>query len=190
MTGLVILAAGASTRLGKPKQNLVYQKQTLLQHAIETALSSKCNPIAVVLGANADVISPTIQNLPVNIIYNKDWREGMASSIRVGINELQKARPAISSVILMLCDQPFVSVSLLNDLIEIKGEKGIVASAYNDTLGVPALFDAKYFEELSLLKGPEGAKTLLQKYADDVCFLSFPLGSVDIDTAEDFGNLK
>ena len=89
MTGIIILAAGSSSRLGTPKQNLGYQGQTLLQRAIETALASVCRPILVVLGANETVIKPTIELMPGNIIYNSDWHEGMASSIRLGVTEIK-----------------------------------------------------------------------------------------------------
>jgi molybdenum cofactor cytidylyltransferase len=190
MTGLVILAAGASTRLGKPKQNLVYQNNTLLQRAIVTALASVCRPVIVILGANAEAVRPTLENLPVHIFYNKDWHEGMASSIRLGIAELQKFEPAITSIILMLCDQPFISASLIDELFHAKEKNGIIACAYNDTIGTPVLFDSKYFDELSLLTGAEGAKKLLAKYPDNVHPIPFPLGGVDIDTMEDFEKLS
>lgn len=190
MTGLIILAAGASTRLGKPKQNLVYQNNTLLQRAIETALASVCRPVLAILGANAEIIRPTIEKLPVHILYNKNWQEGMASSVRLGMAELKKFEPAVTSAILMLCDQPFISTSLLNELVHAKEKKGIIACAYNDTFGAPVLFDAKYFDELSLLTGTEGAKKLLTKYSGHVHLISFPLGGVDIDTEEDYEKLN
>jgi molybdenum cofactor cytidylyltransferase len=190
MTGIIILAAGSSSRLGEPKQNLVYKGKTLLQNAIDTAISSLCKPVIIVLGANADVTKATIENLPVNILKNEFWQEGMASSIRLGITELKKIEPKASSVILMLCDQPFVDTSLINKLVQSQSEKGIVASAYNDTIGVPVLFDELYFEELLQLKGQEGAKTLLLKYPDDIVMIGFHLGSVDIDTIEDYEKLS
>jgi molybdenum cofactor cytidylyltransferase len=190
MTGIIILAAGASGRLGKPKQNLIYKGKTLLQSAVNIANDSKCIPVLVVLGANADEIQPTIEKLPVTILHNKIWQEGIASSIRLGIAELEKIEPKVDSAILMLCDQPFVDAELINKLIQSKSEKGIVASAYNDTIGVPVLFDACYFEELLQLKGDEGAKKLLLKHPDDVVMIPFPLGSVDIDTIEDYEKIS
>src|SRR5580698_3225387 len=107
MTGVIILAAGSSSRLGKPKQNLVFQGQTLLQRTIQNAMASVCESVIVILGANAEVVQSTIQNQPIPVIYNPDWTEGMASSIRLGISELKKMLPNIKSVLLMLCDQPF-----------------------------------------------------------------------------------
>jgi molybdenum cofactor cytidylyltransferase len=186
MTGIIILAAGSSSRLGMPKQNLVYKGETLLKRAIETAAKSVCEPVIVVLGANEDIIKPTIELNNVSIIHNPRWREGMASSIRSGIGELQIIAPKADSVILMLCDQPFVDTSLLDQLIQKNSSKGVIASAYNDTIGPPVLFDAAYFNELLSLKGQEGAKKLLLKHLDDVVTVPFPLGRVDIDTVEDF----
>ncbi len=189
MTAIIILAAGSSSRLGKPKQNLVYEGKTLLQRAIKAGLDSTCNTVMVVLGANLDSIKPTIINSGAHIIYNADWEEGMASSIRAGISKIQRLEPKTTAVILMLCDQPFVDASLLDQLVQKKSLKGIVASSYNGVIGAPVLFDAAYFDELLLLKGQEGAKKLLLKYPDDIDTVSFPLGSIDIDTTEDYEKL-
>ncbi|MDF2431649.1 MAG: molybdenum cofactor cytidylyltransferase [Mucilaginibacter sp.] len=190
MTGIIILAAGASVRLGKPKQNLIYKGQTLLQRTIETANASVCDPVIVVTGANKDVIEPTIKNLNIITVYNEAWQEGMASSIRSGIIEMQKIEPKVTSVILMLCDQPLVDTHILNLLILAKSKEGIAVCAYNETLGPPALFDAVYFPELLSLKGQEGAKKLLLKYADKAHVIPFPQGIIDIDTLEDFEKLS
>lgn len=190
MTGIIILAAGSSSRLGQPKQNLLYKGKTLLKNAIDTASSSLCKPVIVVLGANADVIKPTIENLPVSILQNEEWREGMASSIRLGITELKKIEPKATSVVLMLCDQPFVNAESINKLVQSQSKKGIVACAYNDTIGVPVLFDKFYFDELLKLKGQEGAKALLTKHPDDIAKIDFPLGSVDIDTIADYERIS
>src|SRR6201996_8810255 len=160
MTGIIILAAGSSSRLGQPKQNLIYEGQTLLQRAINTALATGCRPVVVVLGGNAETIKPTIADTPVATIYNDDWQEGMSSSIRVGINELKKSEIKIDSLILMLCDQPHVDSKLLLQLIPEDQPKAIVACAYSGTIGPPAFFDEFYFPELLLLNGNEGAKKL------------------------------
>src|ERR1035437_6793844 len=111
MPGIIILAAGSSGRLGSPKQNLIYKGQTLLQGAIETAVASACEPVIIVLGANENVIRQSIEGSNATIVYNADWQEGMASSIRVGITALKKINPESDAVILMLCDQPFVDTS-------------------------------------------------------------------------------
>jgi molybdenum cofactor cytidylyltransferase len=192
MTGLIILAAGASSRLGTPKQNLIYQGQTLLQRAIHTALTSACcEKIVVVLGANEGVIRPNISDHHVHITYNPNWQEGIASSIRLGITELQKLEPNITAAILMVCDQPFVDPLLIYQLTERRAENnnGIIACTYKDTLGVPALFDVSYFPRLLMLQGKEGAKKLIKAFSHDVLPVAFPLGAIDIDTVDDYEGL-
>jgi molybdenum cofactor cytidylyltransferase len=193
MTGLIILAAGASNRLGTPKQNLIYQGQTLLQRAIHTALTSACcEKIVVVLGANEGVIRPNISDHQVHITYNPNWQEGIASSIRLGITELQKIEPNATASILMVCDQPFVDPLLIYQLTEKRAENnnGIIACTYKDTLGVPALFDVSYFSRLLMLQGKEGAKKLIKAFSHDVLPVAFPLGAIDIDTMDDYEGLE
>lgn len=191
MTGLVLLAAGASKRLGKPKQELLYKGETLLQHAIHAAVESACKPIMVVLGANADQLSPELSGENVVTAHNPDWQEGMASSLRVGLSELISIEPDVSDAIFMVCDQPYVDAAILDKLIQVRQEsgKGIVACAYGNTLGTPALFNKAYFEELMALKGKGGAKEFLFKYNDDTASVPFPQGAVDIDTPADYDAL-
>jgi len=190
MVGIIILAAGSSSRLGKPKQNLVYKGQTLLQRTVDAAIATSCQPIIIVLGANPEVIRPTIENKSITIIENTEWQEGMASSIRAGIREVQHSASKVSAAILMLCDQPHLDTALLKSLIANANNSEIVTCTYNNTFGAPVLFNANYFDELSLLKGQEGAKKLLLKYADKVASIPFPLGGIDIDTIEDYNKLQ
>jgi molybdenum cofactor cytidylyltransferase len=191
MIGIIILAAGASTRMGHPKQLLPYQEENLLQHAIDTALGTGCYPVIVVLGATANEIEPAIKNNNITIAENKQWQEGLGSSVRAGISALIQHTPRADSAILMLCDQPFVTAALLKHLVETKAatNKNIVASIYGDTVGVPVLFDQSFFPELLQLQGQDGAKKLLSIYAQDVATVSFPEAAVDIDTPEDYHTL-
>ena len=190
MTGLIILAAGQSARMGQPKQKLLYKGESLLQHVVHAALNSTCRPVIVILGAYADTISADIEGEPVVVIHNPNWEEGMASSIRAGIMELEKDDD-ITGTIIMLCDQPFVDAALIDSLIEQKEKtgKGMVACSYGDTIGVPVFFDRKYFAELLLLKGHDGAKKLLHSFKKDVITIPFALGKIDIDTIKDYENL-
>jgi molybdenum cofactor cytidylyltransferase len=191
MVGLIILAAGSSSRLGKPKQNLIFQGGTLLQRSVKAALAADCQQIVAVLGANAPVIEPTIADQPIQIIHNSNWETGMSSSIHFGLTALLKTSPQIKSVILMLCDQPFADTSIINQLIQASAHnKHLVACNYNGTIGVPALFDKSHFEELLALQGNEGAKKLLLKYKNEVHTVPFPLGMIDIDTVGDFERLE
>jgi len=188
---IIILAAGRSTRLGSPKQLLSYQGKNLLQHSIDAAHESQAGPIILVLGSDMDEIASNIDPLPLTIVKNPDWESGMASSIVTGINTLKNLYPDADSVILMVCDQPFVNARLLKDLIKKKEEKGssIVASSYENINGTPALFHKKHFNELSALKGDTGARYLIKKYHESMESIPFDQGSIDIDTIEDFRNL-
>jgi len=109
MTGLIILAAGPSSRLGQPKQKIIFEGKTLLQRAVETGIQSACKPVIVILGASADEIQPDIINENVSVCYNPRWQEGMSSSIGYGLEILEKTSPDVSEVILMVSDQPFVN---------------------------------------------------------------------------------
>jgi molybdenum cofactor cytidylyltransferase len=188
MIAAIILAAGESSRLGQPKQNLIFNGRTLLQKAVDSAQRSNCDPVIVVLGANFNQIKPISG---VTTLYNKDWEEGMASSIRTGINEINK-NVSIDKVIILLCDQPFVSTELLNSLTDKQIETGkpIVACVYNGTKGVPVLFARTLFAELLLLQGQEGAKKILKAHANETVTVPFEQGSIDIDTLDDYEKLR
>jgi molybdenum cofactor cytidylyltransferase len=190
MTTLIILAAGASSRLGFPKQTLLYKGKTLLEIAIEAGLKSKCNEVTVVLGANAEAIEPGIKSYDINIIRNPNWADGMASSIATAINSLQP-NIAVRSAIIMLCDQPFVSRVVIDSLLYKQQQTGkrIVACTYKDTIGVPALFSRSMFDKLLLLKGQEGAKKIITDHPDDVATIPFEKGGIDIDTIADYEDL-
>ncbi len=191
MTGIIILAAGASTRMGQPKQLLPYEGGNLLQHTIDTAVGTGFHPVIVVLGAKANEMLPAIENNNIIIAENKQWAKGLGSSVRAGISTLMKHLPAADSVVLMLCDQPFITAALLNQLIETKAatNKYIIATMYRDTVGVPVLFDKSFFRELLQLQGQNGAKKLLLQYPNEVATVPFPEAAVDIDTPEDYEQL-
>ena len=185
-TGIILLAAGSSSRLGRAKQLIEFQEKTLIQKAIDEAKKSQADCLVVVLGANAGLIQTGFESSNTPFIINSDWQQGMSSSMQAGLHFLM-AKEAIDQVLLMLCDQPFVDASLLDQLINAKesSSKGIVASAYSNTLGVPALFDKRYFVELLELTGSEGAKKVIFNHQAEVHALDFPLGVVDLDTEED-----
>jgi molybdenum cofactor cytidylyltransferase len=185
-TGIILLAAGSSTRLGRAKQLIEFQGKTLIKKAIEEAQNSQADCLVLVLGSNPELIQTGFDTSSTPYIINADWQNGMSSSMQAGLRFLME-KEVIDQVLLMLCDQPFVDASLLDQLITAKEESGkkIVASAYSNTMGVPALFDGRYFEELLQLTGSEGAKKVIFNHQAEVHTLDFPLGAVDLDTEED-----
>jgi molybdenum cofactor cytidylyltransferase len=190
--GLIILAAGASTRMGTPKQLLAYRGCSFIRHMAEVAIASVCQPIVVVLGANAEQIKPEISQLPVQIVENQQWAEGMSASIRVGLEALLAVNQNLEAVAIALCDQPFVSPQTLDRIVEAFHSTGkpIIASEYAGTLGVPVLFSRSLFSELMDLKSNEGAKKLVKKHIHEVFSVPFPEGSIDIDTPTDYEQLQ
>jgi molybdenum cofactor cytidylyltransferase len=190
--GIVILAAGASVRLGKPKQLLLHHGKTLLNHAVEQAVNSNADAVVVILGKDADTFKSEIDEKKAHAISNEEWKEGMGSSARLGIKTLLDDKPYIDAVIFMVCDQPHISSSVLNELIatQQKTTKQIITCDYGESIGPPALFHRKYFPELMKLEGDAGARNIIQQNMNDVATVSFPEGKIDIDTAEDYDALK
>ena len=189
--GILILAAGNSSRLGEPKQLLTYNGKSLITNVVEAAITAISSPVAVVTGAHSEQILPKLFHLPTTIIHNDNWQEGMASSIRMGLTEFNRLNPHLQGVIISVSDQPFVSSELFQALIETAEStgKGIVASFYDDIAGTPVLYQKKYNDSLMGLKGAEGAKKLIKQFAGDVASVPFPLGGIDIDTQEDYRKL-
>jgi molybdenum cofactor cytidylyltransferase len=189
--GLIILAAGSASRMGQPKQLLDYQGQSLILHAVNVALASRCQPIIVVLGAYMEEIQPQIMTKPVQIVENSQWQMGLSSSIRAGVNALFKTNSQLDAVIISLADQPLVSAQVFTCMIQFYQEtkKVIIASSYQQTIGVPALFSSSLFTELLQLQGDKGAKALIQKYIDQVLIVPIPEAATDIDTPDDYQQL-
>jgi molybdenum cofactor cytidylyltransferase len=188
---IIILAAGSSRRLGTPKQLLPFGNKKLIQHIVETAL--KVTPRAtIVTGAHKEEVEAVLQDYPVPTVFNQQHAEGMASSIRAGINSALEHFHGMGYALFLVCDQPFITSDLLQQLLEqrYQTEHIIVASAYSDTIGVPAVFHKHYFPDLLSLKGDTGARKIMQQYAASVVAVPFPMGYLDIDTAEDYELMK
>lgn len=186
--GVVILAAGESSRLGSPKQLLPFEGQTMIQYVVKTAVDSKAKRVIVVLGAKADSIAANIDNKRATVVINDSWQEGMGASIRTGINKLVEVDPDTEGAILMVCDQPEVTSQLINDLIGTHRQTGkpIITCSYADTFGPPTFFHRKIFPDLLQLKGDVGARKILQQHVRDVETIAFPGGHRDIDTKADY----
>ena len=189
-TGILILAAGNSSRLGEPKQLLNFNGKTLLRNVVNEAIKVT-ESVIVVTGSNHSQNSREIEDFEVKIVENINWDQGMGSSIKIGINQLLNRFSEVQNIIISVCDQPFIEASVFSDLIQMQkiSQKGIVASKYSDTLGTPVLFTKKYFEEISILSGQEGAKKVTQKFKDDIAEIIFEKGAIDIDTQSDYQKL-
>ncbi|MES2455946.1 MAG: nucleotidyltransferase family protein [Bacteroidota bacterium] len=187
-TGIVILAAGSSSRLGKPKQLLTYQGKTLLERVLDCAIQTPFRPIVVVLGAYAEEISALRLPEGISIVVNDQWQHGMGTSISVGLSAVLNQQPDMAQVIFSVADQVFITAEVFMALFDRKQQTGknIIASTYAQAKGVPVLFDKKYFGELLLLAGEQGAKTVLKQHADDTDTILFESGHVDVDTEQDY----
>lgn len=189
---LLLLAAGSSTRMGQPKQLLPWGKESLIEHQVRTLMNSG-QPVLVVLGSDADLIFPVVEKLKVNIVINTQWENGMGSSIAAGINELTKAFTGSSGVLITLLDQPLVSTSHLEKMLQIfqSGSQQIIVSrSASGWQGVPVLFDKSFFGQLKKLNGPAGAKSIIQQHPDNV--IAVECGDIleDMDTPESYRRLR
>jgi molybdenum cofactor cytidylyltransferase len=189
--GAIILAAGNSSRLGKPKQLLQFHGQTLLRRVLDAATTAQCLPVTVVIGAERNQIARELSETRELLVENKTWERGIGNSIRAGLRATLTAYPKTEAIVLLTCDQPLVDAKIIGGVKARYAETGkpIVASAYSDTLGVPALFARSYFDELFVLDDGAGAKQVIMNHKNDVAQFPFPEGAIDIDTAEDYEQL-
>ena len=188
-TAAIVLAAGASTRMGRPKQLLEIEGQALIVRTVNACLDAGLWPVVVVLGANFELIKPALARLPVVCVVNAGWAEGMASSLRTGIAALGQFSRTVPAALICLCDQPGFNAQAAQKLESALGaetEKGIAAARYDGRLGAPVIFRRKYFAELSALTGDQGARVLLKSRAEEVVAVDLPELAVDIDTPEDY----
>jgi len=191
-TPILLLAAGESSRMSKPKQLLPWGERTLFEHAIATALHFKNHPLFVVLGAYHEQLLPLIPSKTVTAIINPQWKEGMGTSIAAGIKAIRAAHTKASGVMIILVDQPLIDPPYLRNFLKKidSNKKKIIASSYPDgRLGVPAFFDAVYFSELMAFSKDQGARKLIKKYRNHVTSISRENLLTDIDTPEAYQKL-
>jgi molybdenum cofactor cytidylyltransferase len=188
LIGCIILAAGGSRRLGKPKQLIIWHGKPLVRLITEKIINTKLAPVIVVVGAKKKEVIKALTNLDIIIVENLRWKEGIGSSIQAGIKALPEE---IRAVLISNADQPFLSISLLEEMISRYAQSGkeIVSPIHSGESRNPVLFDRKCFEELKSLKGDIGGKTLFQhhkvayiKWEEDEDFM-------DIDSKDDLNKL-
>ncbi len=181
----VVLAAGASSRLGRAKQLLNFGGKRLVRHVVDAAATAACSPIVVVVGAQAGSVLEALAGSQANAVENPEWREGIASSLRRGILALPEQ---VDAAIVLLCDQPAVSPALLRSLVTTQRNTGkaIVACRWNGVVGPPVLFLRERFPALLALSGDVGARSVLESEGDGVALVEFPDGAFDVDTPEDW----
>ncbi|MGB0864101.1 MAG: nucleotidyltransferase family protein [Saprospiraceae bacterium] len=186
---ILIIAAGASRRLGQPKQLVPFRDTFLLNHIIQECQNSKVGTIYIILGANAERIEPRLPK-DLSIFYHKNWKQGMGTSIAFGMQHIDKKD--YEGVIIAVSDQPFFSSFLLKKITQkyIETNSKIIISEYEEGMGTPSFFEKTLFSELLQLKGDIGAKPIIKKYRTEIQGISFPKGNIDIDTPEDLKLLE
>ena len=190
-TGALILAAGESSRLGQPKQLIQFRGKSLVRRMVYAARKARCSPTVVVIGSDREEVERELKAEGAIIVENQNWRLGIGTSIRAGVQVLIDNVPDVEAIVLLVCDQPAVDARAIARLITLreKTKRAIVASRYANTLGVPALFDRSCFQELLALDNGTGAKTVILSNRERVTEFPFPEGKIDIDTLDDYEKL-
>lgn len=188
VTGILILAAGNSSRLGHPKQLVKFQGGSLLRNMVKMALELNIGPVMVVEGAftfNLPVVSG------LHTIRNSEWKKGMGSSIKLGLASIEEIA-AIDQVLILLSDQPLITTTHLEAILDKKKETALpmIASFYKNFPGVPALFDESCFSSLRSLEDKQGAKKIFHAHPDLVGVVSIEIAKIDIDTPDDLRALN
>ncbi|WP_299799586.1 nucleotidyltransferase family protein [uncultured Maribacter sp.] len=190
---VLIMAAGASSRMDGIKQLMPWKDSNFLMETIKTVQQINITSIHVVLGSNAEFISAecNLKEKNIEIIVNSNWENGLGESIAHGVKVLLKQTPGLDGVLICLADQPLLSFEYLNSLIEefIKHPSKIIATNYDKKVGVPALFPKLLFEKLCTLKGDFGAKEILNDKSNVIISLDAANQIIDIDTNLEYQNL-
>ena len=192
----LVLAAGASTRLGRPKQLVQYGGEPLVRRAAQAACVVGADPVLVILGAHADAIAPALDGVHATVVVHAGWRDGLATSLAAGLRALDTAtqqdkRAPPDGVLLTVCDQPLIDAEALSRLLAaFRGSNALVAAEYDGTLGVPAIIGRAHLGALAALVGDQGAGRWLRARAAQVTAVSIPEAAIDVDTAADVASIE
>ena len=186
--GVILLAAGSSSRMGQSKQLLKVGGESLLVRTTTIALETGLQPVVVVLGANEREHRKAIEHLGVPIAENSGWQLGMGSSLKTGLKHLLSIAPGTDAVLVLVCDQPLLTTIHLRNILEQFRVFNplIVASRYAGNGAVPAVFHKDLFPKILEMEDAQGAKKIIGQHSNDTIMVDFPDGSVDLDTPEDF----
>lgn len=186
--GVMILAAGEASRMGKAKMLLPFKDTTILEKILDEVLVLNPGIVSVVTGRYHGEISSIIKNPVVELVYNAEYQKGMSSSIQKGLTAMLKQCKDMQFLFILVADQPFLNQALLQRMIQLHQEskKGLIAASYQGVAGTPLLLTAKYFEELYQLRGDKGARVILHQNPDDLETVDFEMGVLDIDTVSDY----
>jgi CTP:molybdopterin cytidylyltransferase MocA len=184
--GAVILAAGPSTRLGYSKQLIIHEGEPLVRRAAIAAVEAGAAPVIVVLGAQAEEIVPALALLPsVTLVMNEEWETGLASSLSTGLRAVYQ-NASCDGVLVMLADQPLIDAAALRQLLNaFNTDDRIIASEYDDTIGVPVVIGREHVPDLMQLKGDAGAGAWLRKRIGQVTRIPMARAAMDVDTPSD-----
>jgi molybdenum cofactor cytidylyltransferase len=187
----IVLAAGNSSRLRQPKQLIRINGESLLRRTARLACESGCSQVYVVLGRDAELLAQELRGLGASSLVNLEWSTGMASSLKTGLRAAVESNPELENVMVMVCDQPCLDASILQELLAKHSSRQpmVTACHYGETLGVPAVFSRPVFAELFALSGDQGARRLLTRHDGEVATVEFAGGSFDLDTPEDLARL-
>lgn len=185
-TAVLILGAGSSSRMGKSKQLLPIDGKPMLLRAVETAIQANAN-VTVVIGSQASAVRQVLEKYPVTVFENVDWEKGMGRSLKSGMAFVLQQSPNLDALLIMVCDQPRLTVSHLTQVIDKAKPAGVtlVASRYNGTLGVPALFKKDHFPALLKINDEGGASRLIRDHANAE-WVDLPGGETDLDTFDEY----
>ena len=184
----IILAAGASQRMGQPKPLLLWRGKPFICHVARTALDAGLAPVVIVIGAHADEVRSALADLPVEIVYNPNWAEGQSTSVQAG---LQALPPETTAAIFLLADQPRIPVELVRALMarHAQTQPPIVAPMIEGRRGNPVLFDYSVFPDLMSLQGDAGGRLIFSRYPAAHVPWHDPNLLLDVDTLEDYERL-